>query len=228
VHHLAFPYPVHRFRRRLSLPQSDKRSLHQALVYAILAFACHFASEPVASQQGYFIAKARLGLGDASGRSAKPRDYILAGSILARAVSWGGDASTASRLSRDAIHTSVRLGIDNATSRVEFATRSRGADSQSDAQLWKTVCTVDLEVAFENGSSPNIPEQALAILYTQGSTDISARYAKDTTIYYEFMTLLFETAAGRELPATAVPFGCMRFFSSTVPYGYGRPYWMGP
>jgi hypothetical protein len=72
-------------------------------VYAILAFACHFAREPVASQQGYFIAKARLGLGDASGRSAKPRDYILAGSILARAVSWGGDASAASRLSRGRI-----------------------------------------------------------------------------------------------------------------------------
>lgn len=111
VHHLAFPYPVHRFRRRLSLPQSDMRSPHQTLVYAILAFACHFASGRVASQQECFITKARSGLCDSSGRSAKPRDYILAGSILARAVLFRGDAAAALRLSFGRSNLTLVFGL---------------------------------------------------------------------------------------------------------------------
>ena len=120
VHHLAFPYPVHRFRRRLSLPQSDRRSPHQTLIYAILAFASHFANGRAVSQQGFFITKAQSGLNSPSGRSSKPRDYILAGSILARAVLLEGDASAASRLSLGKLylsHTGARFPCSTNASR---------------------------------------------------------------------------------------------------------------
>jgi hypothetical protein len=197
VHHLAFPYPVHRFRRRLSLPQSDIRSPHQTLVYAILAFACHFASGRAASQQGYFINKARSALNDGSGRTSKPRDYILAGSILARAVLLEGDASAASRLSLGELSRTLasaftlmlrdtrrRSDVSAIRNRCDSGVNALGPNRLSIGQqivgnclhgtyfchltllrMWAYIwLQIDLEVAFENGSSPNISEEVKALM----------------------------------------------------------------
>lgn len=98
VYHLALPLPASRFRELLRLPESHNDAPHRGMIYAALAFACHFAKADIKMQQVAFITLARARLSDPMALRQKPRDYVLATLILGRTRLLLGDSHEASRL----------------------------------------------------------------------------------------------------------------------------------
>lgn len=130
------------------------------MIYAALAFACHFSKADIKMQQVAFIALARARLSDPIAMRQKPRDYVLATLILGRTRLLLGESHEASRLAlgeymafmlldylsfvRDtvAVQAAMQIGLHRASARVASDSSSADSRCMEDHRFWIGVTAV--------------------------------------------------------------------------------------
>lgn len=171
VYHLALPLPASRFRELLRLPESHGDAPHRGMIYAALAFACHFSKADIKMQQVAFIALARARLSDPIAMRQKPRDYVLATLILGRTRLLLGESHEASRLALVAVQAAMQIGLHRASARVASDSSSADSRCMEDHRFWIGVTAFDMEVALEQGTAPHVRVQQLAVLQQLSAPD---------------------------------------------------------